>query len=46
MSVKRRFMLELNILRKEPPSPSVNANIICLNSGMRFFRVKVKKRKF
>lgn len=40
-SVKRRFMLELNNLRKEPASPSVNANIINLNTGMRFFRVKV-----
>jgi hypothetical protein len=35
-------MLELNNLRKEPASPSVNANIISLNAGMRFFRVKVK----
>jgi hypothetical protein len=34
-------MLELNNLRKEPASPSVNANIISLNMGMRFFRVKV-----
>jgi hypothetical protein len=34
-------MLELNNLRKEPASPSVNANIISLNTGMRFFRVKV-----
>ena len=34
-------MLELNNLRREPPSPSVNANIISLNTGMRFFRVKV-----
>ncbi len=42
LSVKRRFMLELNNLRKEPASPSVNANIISLNTGMRFFRVKVK----
>ncbi len=41
ISVKRRFMLELNNLRKEPASPSVNANIISLNTGMRFFRVKV-----
>lgn len=35
-------MLELNNLRKEPASPSINANIISLNTGMRFFRVKVK----
>ena len=41
ISVKRRFMLELNNLRKEPASPSVNVNIISLNTGMRFFRVKV-----
>ncbi|UJR37705.1 hypothetical protein I4U23_030400, partial [Adineta vaga] len=41
ISVKRRFMLELNNLRKEPASPSVNANIISLNTGMRFFRVKM-----
>ena len=41
LSVKRRFMLELNNLRKEPASPSINANIISLNTGMRFFRVKV-----
>ena len=41
VSVKRRFMLELNNLRKEPASPSVNSNIINLNTGMRFFRVKV-----
>ncbi|CAF0968774.1 unnamed protein product [Adineta ricciae] len=41
LSVKRRFMLELNNLRKEPASPSVNANIINLNTGMRFFRVKM-----
>ena len=37
-------MLELNNLRREPPSPSVNANIISLNTGMRFFRVKVVDR--
>ncbi|CAF4578036.1 unnamed protein product [Rotaria sp. Silwood1] len=41
LSIKRRFMLELNNLRKEPASPSVNANIINLNTGMRFFRVKM-----
>ncbi|CAF4519240.1 unnamed protein product [Rotaria socialis] len=41
LSVKRRFMLELNNLRKEPASPSVNGNIINLNTGMRFFRVKM-----
>jgi hypothetical protein len=45
LSVKRRFMLELNNLRKEPASPSVNANIISLNTGMRFFRVKVNYSK-
>jgi hypothetical protein len=38
-------MVELNNLRKEPASPSVNANIISLNTGMRFFRVKVNKLK-
>lgn len=39
-------MIELNNLRKEPASPSVNANIISLNNGMRFFRVKVNRDFF
>ncbi|CAF1234262.1 unnamed protein product, partial [Didymodactylos carnosus] len=41
LTTKRRFMLELNSLRKETASPIINTNIISLLMGMRFFRVKM-----
>jgi len=41
LSVRARFMAELNALRNKEPSPATTQSVISLLMGMKFFRVKV-----
>jgi hypothetical protein len=43
-SVRKRFVSELKELKSREPSPATTQAIISLLMGMKFFRVKVKKR--
>jgi hypothetical protein len=41
LSVRARFMAELNVLRSKEPSSATTQSVISLLMGMKFFRVKV-----
>jgi hypothetical protein len=46
MSVRKRFMAELKELKNKEPSPNTTQSIISLLMGMKFFRVKVRRKLF